>query len=80
MQVIDAMMLESEQISCPFCGAEMEVEECWYCGGEGGVDEYDDDPINFSPGAEYFECIECCGTGFLRVCPNAPHEKREEKI
>jgi hypothetical protein len=36
---------------------------------DGGIDEYEDDPINFAPGEEFRTCPECHGHGIVRWCP-----------
>lgn len=64
----DDTMHEDEP--CPKCGEyevlsrhcdEIQCEDGW-------CDEYEDDPINYSPGEKYTRCNECLGTGILRWC------------
>lgn len=55
---------------CSVCGCELEPEECWSCGGEGG-----DYPSELSP-CEYDEdewetCQVCRGSGEYLACPQA---------
>lgn len=46
------------------------IEHCWYCGGEGSFDRYDEDPVNYSPGEEFERCPECLGEGVFKRCIN----------
>ena len=48
--------------TCPHCGAEMEPDDCWVCGGDGVLAGDEFDPINYSP-YEEVECAACGGTG-----------------
>jgi len=41
---------------------------CWDCGGEGGRDAYEDDPINYSMGEAWVVCSTCHGDGDWIVC------------
>ncbi len=61
--------------TCQVCGFELEWVECWDCGGEGWIDEYEDDAINYSEGEEYRRCSNCSGEGGWLECPNLPHTK-----
>ncbi len=63
----------SEQI-CPVCQSELEWTECWKGCDEGFFDEYDEDPINFSPGESLIECEECHGEGGYLQCPSVDEE------
>jgi hypothetical protein len=36
--------------------------ECFYCGGEGWIDGYEDDPLWYAPG-EMDRCSSCGGSG-----------------
>lgn len=54
---------------CGVCGCELEYEDCGACGGDGAVDEYDEDPINEPPGS-YVPCEQCDGKGGWLGCPN----------
>lgn len=54
---------------CTKCRAEVEYEDCWNCGGEGGRDLYEEDPLAHAPG-EWADCTECDGRGTLPFCPN----------
>jgi hypothetical protein len=54
---------------CPKCGSDdCAWEMCWSCGGEGGSDAYEEDPINFAPDEEWDPCHECGGHGGWVVC------------
>ena len=63
--------------SCPKCGHYPTHERpCSniHCGGddginEGMIDEYDFDPINFSPGEWMMRCPDCSGIGTEIWCP-----------
>lgn len=65
---------------CPVCGAELEPTDCPECFGEECFDEYDDDPINFAPGEEFYDCLLCVGSGIVWRCPNAPHEQENKNM
>lgn len=59
------------ETSCPECGHDRIHQR--YCNNfcdDGYFDEYEQDPINFTPGEEYTTCYECRGTGIERWCPN----------
>ena len=58
---------------CRICGAEKEWTTCWQCGGDGGYDEYEDDPVNFAPGQEWTTCGSCKGEGGYLECVALPH-------
>lgn len=60
---------ELDDLACPACGHEPTHSRC--CGecDDGYNDEYDDDPINFTPGESLIRCAECHGTGIERWCP-----------
>ena len=60
---------------CDICGSGMAWEDCWQCGGEGEFDLYDEDPVNFAPGAEFEDCEECNGEGGYWVCASLPHKE-----
>lgn len=62
-----------EEHYCKICGADMEWVDCWECGGEGGFDEYDFDPINVSPLEEIHICQICHGEGGYLQCSALPH-------
>lgn len=40
----------------------MEWEDCGHCNGDGELDGYEEDPINYSPG-EGVRCHMCGGSG-----------------
>ena len=46
----------------------MDWVDCWAGCDEGWVNEYDDDPINFAPGEEWYPCDICKGEGGWLVC------------
>lgn len=54
---------------CGRCGNEVEFEECHNCGGEGGRDLYEEDPLSYAPD-DWAECEECRGNGTLPWCPD----------
>lgn len=39
--------------------------ECFWCGGDGYVDGYEEDPIFFAPG-ETQRCVSCNGSGLAK--------------
>lgn len=65
--------------SCETCGEEMQWEDCWSCGGEGGRDGEDlmmEDPMWYGP--DDFEiCDTCHGKGGYLVCHNAQNHKQQ---
>jgi hypothetical protein len=57
---------------CKDCGEEMEWEDCWSCGGEGGRDGEDlmmEDPLWYSED-DFKICDTCLGKGGYFVCHN----------
>ena len=56
-------------VACAACGCEAEWEECGACGGEGGHDGYEEDPLWYQPG-EIATCPQCSGYGGDWWCPN----------
>ncbi len=62
---------EINDLPCPACGNNFTHSRgCTVIHCEDGwIDEYEDDPINFSPGEELLECQECHGTGVEQWCP-----------
>jgi|WetSurMetagenome_2_1015567.scaffolds.fasta_scaffold251571_2 hypothetical protein len=64
--------VEIDERRCPFCGhPETRWEECDAIGCEDGdIDLADEDPINYSPGAEFYTCLECHGQGHIHWCPS----------
>ncbi len=54
---------------CPQCGGSFRVRSCEICSGEGEIDLYEEDAINFSPGETEY-CEDCHGRGFDEWCPN----------
>lgn len=63
---------------CPVCGAEMDRESCWACGGEGAHHDCGEDCCNcLYPEADLnVTCEECGGEGSYWVCPNVPHAEK----
>lgn len=57
-------------IACAACGGEVEWEECNACGGEGGTDGYEEDPLWYHPG-EIARCPCCDGRGGEYWCANS---------
>lgn len=61
---------EVETYQCPVCGARAVLSRTCnnvHC-DEGFIDEYEDDPINFSPGESVYPCPDCYGTGTETWC------------
>lgn len=57
---------------CDKCGSDLEWVECHMIDCEDGwYDEYEEDPINCSPG-DYRKCGECGGEGGWFFCPCCP--------
>ena len=52
------------------CGGGVEWEECNACGGEGGTDGYEEDPLWYRPG-EIAPCPCCNGRGGEYWCANS---------
>lgn len=52
----------------PDCGRDLEFEDCWSCGGEGG--EFLDEllPLEYEVGT-WENCLECSGRGTISWCP-----------
>lgn len=59
----------------PECGREIEYEDCFDCGGEGGRDLHEEDPIAYAPG-EWSTCETCDGNGTLVYCPEHGRVRR----
>lgn len=59
---------EQEWPVCGLCRQDIEYEDCFNCGGEGGRDLYEDDPVYYSPD-DWEDCSECRGNGTLAWCP-----------
>lgn len=47
---------------CPKCHTPTDWLRCWNCGGEGGHDGYDEDPLWYDEG-DVIPCGECHGKG-----------------
>jgi hypothetical protein len=61
---------------CKLCGSSMAWEDCWYCGGAGEFDLYDEDPLYYDED-DTERCEECKGRGGYYVCLNVKnHEAR----
>jgi hypothetical protein len=54
-------------VCCCLCDNEAEWRDCDACCGDGFLDGYEDDPINYSPG-EDVTCHMCGGNGGDHVC------------
>lgn len=54
-------------VFCCLCDNEAEWRDCDACCGDGFLDGYEDDPINYSPG-EAVTCHMCAGSGGDYVC------------
>lgn len=48
--------------ACPKCGNQTDWLLCWNCGGEGGHDGYEEDPLWYDEG-DVIPCGECHGKG-----------------
>jgi hypothetical protein len=58
---------------CEHCGEEMEWQDCWDCGGEGGRDGEDlmmEDPLWYGPD-DFETCSSCLGKGGYWICHNS---------
>lgn len=73
----------AEPRCCETCGAEMDWETCWHCGGAGGFHDCGEDCCPcLEPELDLNEtCPECEGEGGYLICsalPHAevPHERR----
>lgn len=66
-----------EPESCPICGAELDWIDCEMCGGQGGFDAWEEDPINFWPGEDWVVCEFCKGEGGYLGCPFAETHDQE---
>lgn len=53
---------------CPNCDHQLFTRTCGDCGGEGGHDGYEDDPLWYNQG-EMIPCGICRGHGFHHWCP-----------
>lgn len=53
---------------CPNCKHEFFVSTCSDCGGEGGRDGYEEDPLWYDAG-DIIPCDMCRGEGFHEWCP-----------
>jgi len=56
-------------MTCALCHYEMEWEECSACGGDGGFDGYEEDPLWYQPG-ELAPCPQCNSGGGDWWCAN----------
>lgn len=56
-------------VTCCLCDYEMDWQSCSECGGDGLIDLYEEDGINFSPG-ELGPCRSCRGEGGSYWCIN----------
>lgn len=56
-------------VTCCLCDSECEWEECSSCGGDGGFDGYEEDPLWYHPG-EMAPCPSCNSQGGSYWCPN----------
>lgn len=50
------------------CGHDLEFEDCYACGGEGGEFPYESFPLEYLPD-EWKSCLECSGRGTISWCP-----------
>lgn len=76
---------EIDERPCPKCGGETRSRHCdeLHC-EDGYCDEYEDDPINYSPGEAFTICEECHGTGVQWWCPKCgdcePMKEKEREV
>lgn len=65
---------------CGVCGAYMDRETCWQCGGEGGHHDCGEDCCCCLHPENNVTCEECHGDGTYLVCTALPHsdEQMEE--
>lgn len=63
--------IEFDYDGCPHCGHRPTYRSpCTAFDCDGGlIDEYGDDPINYSPGEAFYTCATCRGCGELHWCP-----------
>ena len=54
--------------TCPNCGHDCFSRSCSDCGGEGGHDGYEDDPLWYDEG-DIIPCGLCDGQGYFHWCP-----------
>lgn len=57
----------SEYPICGLCHRDLEFEDCFQCGGEGGFDLFEEDPLAYAEG-EWSDCDECGGRGWIAWC------------
>ncbi len=63
---------DDDCVYCKDCGEEMEWQECYSCGGEGGRGWEDlqfEDPLWYSPD-DFIDCDVCEGKSGMWICPN----------
>lgn len=60
--------VDLSETDCPNCGHECFTRSCSECGGEGGRDGYEEDPLWYDPG-DIIPCDWCRGQGHLHWCP-----------
>jgi len=53
---------------CPNCAHQLFRRDCSDCGGEGGRDGYEEDPLWYDDG-DMIPCSMCRGEGFHLWCP-----------
>jgi DnaJ-class molecular chaperone len=65
----DAVSNTDDYPTCevPDCGCDLEFEDCWSCGGEGGEFPYESFPLEYLPD-EWESCQECSGRGTISRC------------
>ena len=68
---------ENSDIKCPHCAHfPCRARDCIEIGcNEGCIDDFDDDPLWFSPG-DFHLCGECRGTGVVMWCPSCGNDPR----
>lgn len=67
-ETLDLAELDAKDYRCARCGCcEMERATCCQCGGAGGFNRSEDNPLEFLPD-DWLRCDWCKGTGFVRYC------------
>lgn len=65
-----------DDMTCEFCGAQKEWEDCWNGCDDGYLSLYDEDPLFYDEDDQEL-CPICDGDGGWWVCPNAANHKKE---